>query len=104
MSIDTKCPGCSNHCEASNVQCGKGEAYFRGEDISSSHHGEKKGHPHGGKGEGHHGANFPAGSLADMVAKCAHQLFHGGNEAMFSVLSDDEQKYLKNLLSKILNA
>lgn len=114
------CPGCSQHCDRNNLQCGKGEAYFNGESAPES------GRPQGRHGSAHHGhegkccgrhremghghckekhrghPEFPAGSLADLLAKCGHRLFHGGDESMFAVLNDEETVTLKNLLSKLL--
>ena len=107
MENMNKCPGCSQHCDRANLQCGKGEAIFNGEINPESGHdhghpeGKKHGH-HGGKHHGHRRPEFPAGSLADLMAKCGHRLFHGGDEAMFAALTANEQAALKELLSKLL--
>lgn len=117
MENTNKCPGCSRHCDLNNLQCGKGEAILRGEDVSSHghEHGERKhcegrhhdgkhceGKHHCGKHHGHHRPEFPEGSLADLLAKCGHRLFHGGDESLFHTLSEQEQKDLKVLLKKLL--
>lgn len=99
MESMNKCPGCSQHCDRNNLQCGKGEAYFSGQ--LSPEAGRPEGH-HGGKHHGHHRRpEFPAGSLADLLAKCGHRLFHGGDESMFAVLTEEEAAQLKLLLSKL---
>lgn len=36
------------------------------------------------------------------MAKCGHRLFHGGDESMFAVLTDEETDILKKLLNKLL--
>lgn len=103
MENMNKCPGCSHHCDRNNLQCGKGEAYFNGESNPES--GHSRGHhegKHRGHGHGHHRPEFPEGSLADLLSKCGHHLFHGGDEGMFKVLSDEETAQLKSLLQKIL--
>ena len=97
-----KCPGCSHHCDLNNLQCGKGEAILRGEDISSHEHHHKENHPHGGKHHGHRRPEFPEGSLADLMAKCGHRLFHGGDASMFAALTAQEQDALKDILVKLL--
>lgn len=125
MENMNKCPGCSQHCDRNNLQCGKGEAIFNGEispksQHSYSHHegkscrhqegkdrGQCEGKRHGhceGKhhGHGHRRPEFPADSLADLMAKCGHRLFHGGDESMFVVLTECEQSTLKDLLTKLL--
>lgn len=108
MENMNKCPGCSQHCDRNNLQCGKGEAIFNGEISSDSTHthghseGKKHGH-HGGKHHSHRRPEFPAGSLADLMAKCGHRLFHGGDESMFAVLTEDETVALKKLLNKLLS-
>lgn len=105
MENTNKCPCCSHHCDRNNLQCGKGEAYFNGEanvESSHSHSHSKEGRHSHGRGHGHHRPEFPAGSLADLLAKCGHRLFHGGSEGMFAALSDDESATLKRLLQKIL--
>lgn len=108
MENMNKCPGCSQHCDRNNLQCSKGEAIFNGEitpDSGHSHgHHERKhqGH-HEGKHHGHRRPEFPTGSLSDLLAKCCHRLFHGGDETMFSVLTDEESTTLKQLLSKLLS-
>lgn len=111
MENMNKCPGCSQHCDRNNLQCGKGEAIFNGEmnpDSAQSHdHYEGKRHgQHGGKhhGHGHRRPEFPEGSLADLMSKCSHRLFHGGDESMFAVLNDEEETILKGLLVKLLSA
>lgn len=106
MENMNKCPGCSHHCDRNNLRCGKGEAFFSGEaapDSGRSHsHRERKhqGH-HAGKHPGHHRPDFPPGSLADLMAKCGHRLFHGGEESMFAVLTEAERIQLQDLLSKL---
>lgn len=118
MENMNKCPGCSQHCDRNNLQCGKGEAIFNGE-ISPEHqhshghhegkycgHHDRKKHGHReGKhhGHGHRRPEFPEGSLADLLAKCGHKLFHGGQNTMFDALNDTEQNTLKALLSKLLS-
>ena len=109
MENMNKCPGCSQHCDRSNLQCGKGEAIFNGEansdSLHSREHQEGKRHgQHGGKHHGHRRPEFPAGSLADLMAKCGHRLFHGGDEAMFAVLTNEESAMLKKLLTKLISA
>ncbi len=127
MENMNKCPGCSQHCDRNNLQCGKGEAIFNGEmnpDSSHSHaqhegkccghhagknhdHCEKKHHGHCEEkhhGQGHRRPEFPAGSLADLMAKCGHRLFHGGDDSIFAALTEQETNTLKGLLSKILSA
>ena len=133
MENMNKCPGCSQHCDKNNLQCGKGESYFNDKTNTdfehahahheNNHHGPHKearyahhkskhcGH-HEGKHKGHcegkhhihghHHPEFPAGSLADLMAKCGHRLFHGGDESMFVVLTECEQSTLKDLLAKLL--
>lgn len=110
MENMNKCPGCSHHCDRKNLQCGKGEAIFNGEitpDSGHTHdHHERKCHSqHSGKHHrhGHHRPEFPAGSLADLMAKCGHRLFHGGDESMFAALTEQEITALKGLLTKILS-
>ena len=99
MENTNKCPCCSHHCDRNNLQCGKGVSYFKGESNADSGHGhhEKKHHGHG-----HRRPEFPAGSLADLMAKCGHRLFHGGDAAMFAVLTDEEIAVLTKLLTKLL--
>lgn len=108
MENMNKCPGCSQHCDRNNLQCGKGEAIFNGEinpDSAHSHdHREGKPHgQHGGKHHGHRRPEFPAGSLADLIAKCSHHLFHSSDESMFAVLTDEETITLKKLLTKLIS-
>lgn len=114
MENMNKCPGCSQHCDRNNLQCGKGEAIFRGEITPDSQHshahpggkccghqgGKHQGHC-GGKHHSHHRPEFPEGSLADLLAKCGHRLFHGG-DAIFDALSEAEAAQLKQLLGKLL--
>lgn len=111
MENTNKCPCCSKHCDRNNLQCGKGEAYFNGE-LTPSHesldrkhhccHGKKQ-HEHCREGRSHkHHPKFPAGSLADLMARCAHQLFHSENEDIFTVLSAEEIASLKQILNKLL--
>lgn len=109
MENMNKCPGCSQHCDRNNLQCGKGEAIFNGEITpdsghSQSHHEGKHHGQHGEKvhGHDHRRPEFPTGSLADLMAKCGHRLFHGGDESMFAVLTDEETDILKKLLNKLL--
>ena len=108
MENMNKCPGCSQHCDRNNLQCGKGEAIFNGEINPDSTHthshsgGKKHGH-HGEKRHSHRRPEFPAGSLADLIAKCGHRLFHGEDESMFAVLTEDETVALKKLLNKLLS-
>lgn len=105
MENTNKCPCCPNHCDRNNLQCGKGEAYFSGEAVPHSEHGHSEGMRHGyhgGKHHGHRHPEFPAGSLADLLAKCGHRLFHGGDESMFAALTEAEAAELKKLLSKLL--
>lgn len=102
-NTNNKCPGCSCHCDRNNLQCGKGEAYFRGEDISAHEHNRKEGRHHG-KHHGHRRPEFPEGSLADLMVKCGHRLFHGEDDAMFQPLTDVERSMLKELLHKVLNS
>ena len=97
-----KCPGCSHHCDLNNLQCGKGEAILRGEEVSSHSHEHKEGR-HGGKHHGHRRPEFPEGSLADLMSKCGHRLFHGGDEGIFDVLSAQEQNALRDILTKLLH-
>ena len=119
MENMNKCPGCSQHCDRNNLQCGKGEAIFNGEikpdtQRSQGHHDGKCCGRHDGKKHGHcegkhHGQchrrpEFPEGSLADLLAKCGHRLFHGGDDSMFAALTEQETNTLKGLLSKILSA
>lgn len=126
MENMNKCPGCSQHCDRNNLQCGKGEAIFNGEispesQHSHSHHegkscrhqegkdrgqcgGKRHGHCEGKHhGHGHRRPEFPADSLADLMAKCGHRLFHSGDESMFAVLTEQEAGTLQGLLSKILS-
>lgn len=110
MENMNKCPGCSQHCDRNNLQCGKGEAIFNGEITpdSSHSHGQHEGKRHGQHREKHHGhghrrPEFPADSLADLMAKCGHRLFHGGDESMFTVLTEEESAVLKELLCKLLS-
>ena len=132
MENMNKCPGCSQHCDRNNLQCGKGEAIFNGEITPDSqhphaqhegkccgrhegknhghcggkHHGhcERKHHGHcEGKHHGHRRPEFPEGSLADLMAKCGHRLFHSGDEAMFAALTEEETTTLKKLLTKLLS-
>lgn len=98
MENTNKCPCCSNHCDRNNLQCGKGESYFNGENTQE--YGHKPSH-HKGKHHGHHRREFLSGSLAELMSKCGHRLFHGGDETMFDVLTEDEKATLKSLLSKI---
>lgn len=109
MENRNQCPGCSQHCDRNNLQCGKGESYFNGEvnpnsGHSHSHHERKHQGHHEGKhhGHGHRRPEFPEGSLSDLLAKCAHRLFHGGDEEMFAVLTAEEAAALKTLLGKLL--
>ena len=125
MENMNKCPGCSQHCDRNNLQCGKGKAIFNGEAAPDSGHShsnhERNFHGHEGKhcghhegkpsahcegkhhGHGHRRPEFPAGSLADLMAKCGHRLFHGGDESMFAVLNEEEETVLKGLLVKLLS-
>ena len=103
MDEVNKCPGCSCHCERDNLQCGKGEAYFRGENISAYTQSHKEDRRRDGRHHGHRKPEFPAGSLADLMTKCTHRLFHGSDESVFSVLSDQEQHALQNILVKLLD-
>lgn len=98
MENTNKCPLCSNHCDRSNLQCGKGESYFNGE--APREEGRRQGHHKGGH-HGHHRPEYPAGSLMDLLARCGHRLFHGGDAAMFDVLTEAEQATLRSLLSKL---
>ncbi len=104
MENMNKCPGCSQHCDRNNLQCGKGEAYFNGESLPSHEQGHGEGKHHGSKHHGHkhHRPEFPAGSLADLMAKCGHRLYHGGDESMFAVLTKEESVMLKTILNKLL--
>ena len=109
MENMNKCPGCSQHCDRNNLQCGKGEAIFNGEINPDSEriHGRPEGGKRGHHGEKHHGhghrrPEFPEGSLADLMSKCGHRLFHGGDESMFAVLTGEETAALKKLLSKLI--
>lgn len=110
MENMNRCPGCSQHCDRNNLQCGKGEAIFNertnpNSAHSQDHHGEKHRGQHSGKhhGHGHRRPEFPAGSLADLMAKCGHRLFHGGDESMFAVLTGEESSTLKKLLTKLIS-
>ena len=47
MENMNKCPGCSQHCDRNNLQCGKGEAIFNGEISPDSAHSHD--HHVGGK-------------------------------------------------------
>ena len=117
MENTNKCPCCSQHCDRNNLQYKKGEAYFNGEtQPESSHchsqHERKCCGDHGRKSHGHckgmhwgHGSKhptFPAGSLAELLAKCAHRLFHSEDDAMFAALTEEESSTLKQLLEKVL--
>lgn len=127
MENTNKCPGCSRHCDRTNLQCGKGKDIFNGETSPDSqrchrhnegkccghHEGKKHGHCGGllhglfGKkcnGHKHRRPEFAEGSLADLMVKCGHRLFHSGDEAMFNVLTEQEVNTLKKLLGKILSA
>lgn len=116
MENTNKCPCCSQHCDRNNLQCGKGEAYFSGEVRSESghshnHHEKKCCGRHEGKKHGHCGRNhhshhrpeFPVGSLAELLAKCAHRLFHSEDDTMFATLTEEESSTLKRLLNKLLS-
>lgn len=110
MENMNKCPGCSHHCDRNNLQCGKGEAIFNGEntpDLNPSHgHSERNRHCHHDRkrhGHDHRRHEFPEGSLADLMAQCGHRLFHGGGEAMFAALTAAEKNTLAELLSKLLS-
>lgn len=103
MENTNKCPGCPRHCDRNNLQCGKGEAYFRGEDISAQRDYTGN-HRHGGKHHGHRKPEFPAGSLADLMVKCGHRLFHSEESTMFAVLTSEEAETLNNLLNKLLHS
>lgn len=102
MENMNKCPCCSHHCDRNDLQCGKGESYFNSEanpDAERTHsHHEIKHHGHR-----HHRPEFPAGSLADLMAKCGHRLFHGGDESMFAALTEEENTALKKILNKLLS-
>ena len=110
MENMNKCPGCSQHCDRNNLQCGKGEAIFNGEISPDSvrshdHHEGKRHSQHGGKhhGHGHRRPEFPVGSLADLMVQCGHRLFHNGDKSMFAVLTDEESATLKKLLIKLVS-
>lgn len=102
MENTNKCPFCPNHCDRNNLQCGKGEDYFNGEAVPHSE-GMRHGY-HSGKHRGHRRPEYPTGSLADLLAKCGHRLFHGGDETMFTVLNQEESAELKKLLNKLLSS
>lgn len=36
------------------------------------------------------------------MSKCGHRLFHGGDDSMFAILTEEETAVLKKLLSKML--
>lgn len=110
MESMNKCPGCSQHCDRNNLQCSKGAAIYNGEitpDSARSHdhpdikHRSQHGRNH--HGHGHRHPAYPTGSLAELLAKCGHRLFHGGDEAMFTVLTEEESATLKKLLTKLIS-
>lgn len=108
MENTNKCPCCPHHCDKNNLQCGKGEAYFNGQATSASehshnHHERRNYDHHGEKHHGHHRPEYPCGSLADLMSKCGHRLFHGGDDAMFAVLTEEEKTDLKALLTKLIS-
>lgn len=102
MENMNKCPCCSHHCDRNNLQCGRGESYFNGEnkpdsERTHSHH-ERKHHGHKPRRP-----EFSAGGLADLMSQCSHRLFHSGDEGMFTILSEEETATLKKLLNKLLS-
>lgn len=107
MENMNECPGCPRHCDRNNLQCERGEAYFNAEATPDSfrapahHERGSHSHPEGRHpGHGHRRPEFPAGSLADLMAQCARRLFHG-DEAVFAVLTQEETATLKGLLEKL---
>lgn len=118
------CSQCPNHCPADDLKCGRGRNYFA--QMQGLEPEEHPGHEHGheykhegahGHGQRHgHGAGqgkerFPdKNSLYGLLRGCGHYLHHncGGDmgeeeiQALFGVLSENEQAELKELLGKLL--
>ena len=106
MNNTNQCPGCHHHCDSSNLQCSKGQTIFS---ASNENHLQPDNHHHPHSEHSHHHPRmrkhhkhpkFPDDSLADLLAKCTHHLFHHGEDHVFSALSSEEQTTLKNLLRK----
>lgn len=83
---EEKCPCCHNHCERSNLGCGKGKEYFRSNESSN---------------------NEPMTMEEQIISdlrRCGHMLHHNRELNANSLLSDfseSELKELHELLSKI---
>ncbi|MGN0535249.1 MAG: hypothetical protein ACI4IR_04520 [Eubacterium sp.] len=101
------CNQCPNKCPKNNLKCGRGQAYFNGENYEKSsesrhHRGIRKSfHNHKSDNE-----------LVKLLTTCGmianhrseKMLEHNIDESvMFEVLTDNEQEILKNLLTKLNN-
>ena len=107
------CPNCPRHCPSDQLSCDRGRRYFGLEASGDEgHHGEG----HRGHKEHHGGPRFIESDSrnplvqtllkASAVAEHKSQMMriHGNDEdALFSVLTDEEQKELSSLLDKLLS-
>lgn len=91
---------CKNRHERNEEGCCKNRHEHHEEGCCESRR-ERDGE---GRGRKQRRPEFPEGSLADLMSKCGHRLFHGGDDTMFVSLTEDEQASLKQLLTKLLSA
>ena len=98
----TNCPQCLRHCPADALSCGRGKAFFAGEqDIGDRSHHE---HDHERREHGPHGRPDKY-TLEGLLMICGHHLHHGGaDDLSFAVLSANEQEELKLLLTKLVDS
>lgn len=98
----TNCPQCPRHCPTDALNCGRGKAFFAGEqDTGDRPHPE---HDHEHRERGPHGRP-DKNTLEGLLMICGHHLHHGGTDDLsFAALSTDEQEKLKALLIKLVDS
>jgi len=106
MSELTNCPQCPRHCPVDALSCGRGRAYFQGNENEQS--GNMEAHERGAHGHGKHEHErrgpLDKESLPGLMRICGHTLFHrsGDDVDLFAALSAQEQEQLKTLLKKLV--
>ncbi len=97
------CQQCPNHCQVSALKCGRGRKFF-GISTEGEHHGNRQEHNKEKR-------KVDSDSLYGLMRGCGHFLHHSSmtnekdaismEEQLFSCLNGNEQKLLKELLTKL---
>lgn len=86
MKTENFCPQCPNHCSKDALMCGRGQAYFGGEQTQSSRHMPRK----------------EDDSIIGLLRQCGHILHHGTQSPDIDKLTPQEQQSLRQLLIKLM--